>query len=294
MPLQKYLDNTLHSPTPCKLFVTQCTLAKINKWHEEDKKRKGDKRLGGRPEWLPPPTEVGLRYCKHKDKEGREVAVGEMGEERCILDLVSGGAVGRGATAGEQGVMTMKNKQHFVVATADRVDEGDQKKQQGKSPKRYEGGSRVELRERIRQIPGVPIVYVKRSVMILEELSAASEAVRRQGEREKIKEGLGLGNDRKRKRGEEDGGEDGQENEMIRELMREDGEQAHAARGMARAKGPNPLSVKKKKKVKVDDAPAVGEDEDGKKKTSRRIRGKKKRPTDAGEAVATAATEASD
>ena len=263
MPLQKYLDNTLHDQS--RLFITQCTLAKITKEYEKDKIRRGDKRLGGRPEWLPHPTEMPLRYCKHKDEEGNELEAGALSEERCLLDLVSGQV---------KGGQEVKNKQHFVVATADRFEGHEKEDGKKRYPTSSAGG--VQLRERIRQVPGVPIVYVKRSVMILEELSGASEAVRRQGEREKIKEGLGLGNDRKRKRGEdeedvEDGG-----NLMLRDLMQEDRVQMPTARGMARPKQPNPLSVKKKKQVKIDSAATQDVDE-SKKKPSRRVRGKKKK-----------------
>jgi U3 small nucleolar RNA-associated protein 23 len=258
MPIQKYLDNTLHDE--CKPYITQCTLAKIQAEWEKHKERVGDKRKGGRPEWLPPPTEVPLRYCKHRDGEGNEVEAGKMGEERCLLDLLGG------QVRGEQ---VVKNKQHYVLATADR-DEGRREDAGGK------GRKGPELRERARLIPGVPIVYVKRSVMILEELSGASEMVRRGEEREKFKEGLGLV-DRKRKRG--DGEADGVEieDEMLRELLQEDEVQRPTARGLGRAKGPNPLSVKKKKTKHVVDGPNDAGAEEGKKKSTRRIRGKKKK-----------------
>jgi U3 small nucleolar RNA-associated protein 23 len=260
MPLQKFLDNTLHDP--CRLFVTQCTLDKISKEHEKDKLRRGDKRLGGRPEYLPPPTEVPLRYCKHKGEDGEELGV--VGEERCLLDLVSGQV---------KGGAEVRNKQHFVLAAADEADLNEKKGYQSKTP-------HIDLRQRVRMIPGVPIVYVKRSVMVLEELSAASEAKKRQTERETFKESLGVTNDRKRKRGEDD--EDGDEfggNDMLKELMREETVQTPTARGLARPKGPNPLSVKKKKKVQINPA-APADQPENQKKPSRRIRGKKKKDVD--------------
>ena len=75
------------------------------------------------------------------------------------------------------------------------------------------------LRMRARAVPGVPIVYVKRSVMILEPMSNPSEDVREGVERGKFRVGI----------------------EGDAELGKKKG-------GVKKAKGPNPLSVKKPKK----------------------------------------------
>ena len=214
MPLQKFLENTLHGK--CRLFVTRCTLAKIAaEWERKQKKGGGGKGAAqlGRPEFLPPPTEVPLRYCKHNDGEA------VVGEVDCLADLLSGQVKGN-----EQ----PKNKQHFVLATAE-VGEDD---------RRRAGREFVDVREAARNVPGVPIVYVKRSVMVLEDLSQASLKLKGQQDREKLREGFVVA--RKRKRGAEDGGggEDG----------REEGEGARVKRRVVKkVKGPNPLSVKKKK-----------------------------------------------
>jgi U3 small nucleolar RNA-associated protein 23 len=217
MPLQKFLENTLHGK--CRLFVTRCSLNKIMGGWEREQKRAGVKEPAkGRPEFLPPPTEVPLRYCKHNDEE---TAINEVD---CLIDLVAGQPRGN-----EQ----PKNKRHFVLATADPTD----------AERRKLGRQFVDVREAARNVPGVPIVYVKRSVMVLEELSSASKRLKGGVEKERLREGLvvGTGGERKRKRGEEDGGE-------------ADGDGAQEAEGPAvkrrmvkRAKGPNPLSVKKKK-----------------------------------------------
>ncbi|KAI9871869.1 MAG: hypothetical protein M1823_008325, partial [Watsoniomyces obsoletus] len=169
MPLQKYLANTLHGE--CRGFVTQCTLAKIMKDHE--KATNGKTR--GRPGFLPPPMELPLRYCKHKNDEGEELGVIE--EARCLLDLLAGQPKGNEVP---------KNKQHYVLATADAPEQ--EQKMRG-----Y-----IDIREKARYIPGVPVIYVKRSVMILEDLSASSERAKRGAENDKFREGL-IGN-RKRKR----------------------------------------------------------------------------------------------
>ena len=211
MPLQKSLENTLHDPS--RLFITKCTLAKI--MDEEKARRKSvgenEHHHGGRPDWLPPPTEVPLRYCKHNDEEST------VEEWRCLVDLVAGNPRGN-----EQA----KNKSHFVLATAE-ASEAEQKTR-----------GFVDTRERARQVPGVPIVYVKRSVMVLEEFSGASESRRRGVEKEKFREGLiGGAGDRKRKRGEA-------EDEVEVEKMLEERQRKTKVKG---PKQPNPLSVPKKK-----------------------------------------------
>ncbi|RMD40585.1 hypothetical protein DV735_g4537, partial [Chaetothyriales sp. CBS 134920] len=243
MPLQKYLENTLHGQ--CKIFVTQCTLEKVMK---EQEKLLGKRR---RPEFLPPPTEVPLRYCKHRNDEGEELGVLE--EHHCLLDLVAGQPKGNEVP---------KNKQHYILATADAADDDQKEGQQ-----RRRGKPHIDVRQQARLIPGVPIVYVKRSVMILEELSGASERLRRDAEKEKFREGLV--NDRKRKRA--DGEEAGEEDEMLKELMQDEPAVA-PKRGIKKAKGPNPLSVRKKKVKVVHDST-----EEPKTTTKRRgKRGKKK------------------
>ena len=212
MPLQKFLENTLHGK--CRLFVTRCTLAKITAECEREQKKSGGGKGAaqrGRPDFLPPPTDVPLRYCKHNDEET------VVGEVDCLADLLAGQVKGN-----EQ----PKNKQHFVLATAE----------VGEDERRRAGRGFVDVREAARNVPGVPIVYVKRSVMVLEELSQASLRLKGQGDREKLREGLVVA--RKRKRGNEDGeGEkiEGREGPVV------------MTRPVKKVKGPNPLSVKKKK-----------------------------------------------
>ena len=245
MPLQKYLENTLHGK--CNLFVTKCTLAKIMDAHQKQRRNtpgEGRARGLGRPEWLPPPMETPLRYCKHKSDDGEDLGV--VSEARCLLDLLAGQPHGNEHA---------KNKQHYILATADATENEQRAK------------NFIDVRERARMIPGVPIVYVKRSVMILEEMSSVSERTIRKVEKDKFGEGLvGLA-DRKRKRGEDDDGE-----EIEDDFFKDDEQNGPKARGTMRAKGPNPLSVKKKKvKVKQDNAgEAVTEGEPAKKKPTRR------------------------
>lgn len=263
MPLQKYLENTLHGE--CRLFITRCSLAKIMADFERTKDPKNVRQK--RPEWLPPPTEVPLRHCKHKNDDGEDV--GELDEARCLLDLLAGQPHGNEVP---------KNKQHYILATAD-VDDQERRRK-----------GFIDVRERARMISGVPIVYVKRSVMILEELSGASEAVKRKGEKEKFAEGL-VGLNRKRKRGEgaEDDGDEG--DLLAQELEDENGNAGVKARGTKRAKGPNPLSVRKKKVQPAQGGRQEEKEGEGQARKRRRKRSGKKAEPDVGEGAVNGAPE---
>ena len=214
MDISRYLTNTLHGL--CKPYITRCTLVKLMKDHAKATGQKIEKgqatdSIKGRPEFLPPPTEIPLRHCKHNPDET------PLSEAECLFDLVAGQV---------RGNELPKNKQHFVLATAD------------PSEKERRGKGYVDLREQIRRVPGVPVVYVKRSVMVLEELSGASERMKRGVEREKLREGLVLGTRKRKRNQDEDEGDDkenGGDVETVRKPARK------------REKGPNPLSVRKKK-----------------------------------------------
>jgi U3 small nucleolar RNA-associated protein 23 len=100
-----------------------------------------------------------------------------------------------------------------------------------------------EVRVRMREIVGVPLVYLKRSVMILEPMAEATEQARDREERAKIRAGLkggrGAQSGIKRKRDEED--LDGKSEPDL-------GAPAVKKSKVKGPKGPNPLSVKKSKK----------------------------------------------
>jgi U3 small nucleolar RNA-associated protein 23 len=100
-----------------------------------------------------------------------------------------------------------------------------------------------EVRVRMREIVGVPLVYLKRSVMILEPMAEATEQARDREERAKIRAGLksgrGVQSGIKRKRDEEDDEEKSQFDL---------GPPAVKKSKVKGPRGPNPLSVKKSKK----------------------------------------------
>ena len=130
----------------------------------------------------------------------------------------------------------------------------------------------VEVRRAMRAVRGVPLVYVSRSVMVMEPLSDATTLTREREERAKFRGGIiRSGAKRKREEGDEDGSEAGSGSE---------GESGDGGGGGAGGggedegkkkkkkrtygpKGPNPLSARKAKKEpqkakKGVPAPAAG------------------------------------
>ena len=104
-----------------------------------------------------------------------------------------------------------------------------------------------EVRKRMRTIAGVPLVYINRSVMILEPMAMATEEVRKKEERVKLRSGLksrresaGL----KRKRDEVEDEADAGRNEDAQV------ERESKKRKVRGPKGANPLSVMKTRKTK--------------------------------------------
>lgn len=122
------------------------------------------------------------------------------------------------------------NKHRYVVATQD-----------------------TTVRQYLRsQVAGVPLIYVARSVMILEPMGGKTELARERDEKEKIRAGLktrrgGDSTAEKRKREEDDDDAAGDAADTSATPKKK------KARG---PKGPNPLSVKKAKKPDPSTKPA--------------------------------------
>lgn len=126
-------------------------------------------------------------------------------------------------------------------------------KSSGTNKHRYVVASQEqEVRVKMRGTAGVPLVYINRSVMIMEPMAAKSTEVRESEERAKMRAGLksrrgaAEPTGAKRKRDDEDEGSDEDEDEG----NLQDGTQAEQVAKKRRKgpKGPNPLSVKKAKK----------------------------------------------
>jgi U3 small nucleolar RNA-associated protein 23 len=105
-----------------------------------------------------------------------------------------------------------------------------------------------EARAFMRKVAGVPLVYISRSVMIMEPMADATERVKEREERGKLR--AGLKNRRgeqvgvKRKRDMEESANDGTE----KERDAEESSRGAPKRRKRGPKGPNPLSVKKPKR----------------------------------------------
>lgn len=232
------------------IVLTKCSLAAIMASQPINPKTNAPYR----PTHLPPPTTLPLRHCSHNEDSS------PIDEIECLLSLFSPSAESK------------KNKEHYILATADPADPekvaakttGDGKAKRRAELDAEEAVRRARaLRSSARDIPGVPIVYVKRSVMVLEPMSRPSEGVRDGYEQGKFRVGLdadsALG---KRKRGENENADGGAE--------KKDGKKKKSGK----ARGPNPLSMKKPKKR--EDQNAASE----KKKPVRKDEG----PKDAGNA----------
>ncbi|KAL4915762.1 hypothetical protein BDW62DRAFT_212457 [Aspergillus aurantiobrunneus] len=212
MDLIPALERTLQGQV--KPLLTKCSLATIMANQPTNPRTNNTVR----PDFLPPPTTLPLRHCSHNEDST------PIDEASCLLSLLSPSSD------------VKRNKEHYTLATADppapaksnsatQQDAGRKRKRDaddGMQALRQAQG----LRRGARSIPGVPIVYVKRSVMILEPMSAPSEGIREGVEQDKFRAGLNDPDARK--------GADGAGKKKKKELKK--------------AKGPNPLSVKKPKK----------------------------------------------
>ncbi|KAK1757640.1 rRNA-processing protein utp23 [Echria macrotheca] len=107
-----------------------------------------------------------------------------------------------------------------------------------------------ELRERLRSVVPTPLMYVRRSVVILEPMSASSAKVREREERSKFKDGIIRGQKRKREEDDSDSGDSGEEDEA--KAGKDDKETPKKRKKQYGPKGPNPLAVKKAKKQTND------------------------------------------
>ncbi|KAF2203767.1 hypothetical protein GQ43DRAFT_389414 [Delitschia confertaspora ATCC 74209] len=122
---------------------------------------------------------------------------------------------------------------------------------------RYIVASQVpELRAHMRRIPGVPLVYINRSVMILEPMASSSEEVRNGEEKAKFRAGLkgrrgantSAGEKRKRDDDKEEDGEESNSRTTAQGQSTGGDDRPEKKKRAKGPKGPNPLSVKKPKK----------------------------------------------
>ncbi|KAL8934378.1 MAG: hypothetical protein Q9216_005944 [Gyalolechia sp. 2 TL-2023] len=112
-----------------------------------------------------------------------------------------------------------------------------------------------EVRRFCRGVRGVPLIYVKRSVMVLEPMAEGTIGVKEGIERDKFRTGLRARLGKRKRDNEEDRGTDSEDRpeRPITDGKEQDAEKMVVKRKKSRGpKGPNPLSVKKSKKEKTD------------------------------------------
>ncbi|KAG7292245.1 hypothetical protein NEMBOFW57_002280 [Staphylotrichum longicolle] len=141
-----------------------------------------------------------------------------------------------------------------------------------------------DLRDRLRSVVPTPLMYVKRSVVILEPMSSHSAQAREREERAKFMDGI-IRQPQKRKREEKDSDEEGSGSEGEDEVEAGAKDKPKKKKQYGR-KGANPLSVKKsKKKSELDQKPrkAAGPSTEGSTETkAKRKRRKKATGTEGG------------
>lgn len=110
----------------------------------------------------------------------------------------------------------------------------------------------------------MPLVYVKRSVMVIEPMAEVSVGVREGIEKGKFRNGLrgrGAGTTGKRKR-EESEDEEADKGKDVKNIAEGDEQAVKKKKRTKGPKGPNPLSVKKPKKATEDEPKAANVDSD--------------------------------
>ncbi|KAB8216120.1 hypothetical protein BDV33DRAFT_194677 [Aspergillus novoparasiticus] len=212
MELLPYLERTLQGKV--KPLLTKCSLAAMMANQPINPRTNNPVR----PAQLPPPTVLPLRHCSHNEDDT------PIDEVECLLSLLSPSAE------------VKRNKEHYILATADpatpkAAPQNDKKRKRGVDEAEIALRKSRKFRSAARAIPGVPIVYVKRSVMVLEPMSSLSEELRDGYESGKFR--AGLNDDAVPKRS---------------------GEGEKKKKGFKKVKGPNPLSVKKPKKRDTESA----------------------------------------
>lgn len=109
----------------------------------------------------------------------------------------------------------------------------------------------ADVRRMLREIPGVPQIYIKRSVMILEPMATESQEIRTKEERSKFRDGL-VRPEKKRKREHDDNDAKSENEGQEDDVASADGKAEKKKAKKRGPKGPNPLAVKKSKKTQEE------------------------------------------
>ncbi|EFW99590.1 protein phosphatase [Grosmannia clavigera kw1407] len=158
------------------------------------------------------------RRCGHKPEEFEE----PLSTLACLGHVVD--EKGRG-----------ENKHRYVVASQDQ-----------------------DVRRHMRGIAGVPLIYISRSVMIMEPMSAPTAKVGVQAERAKFRSELRKLTGEKRKRTDDDDGTDSDASDADDDKdNKDDTEKKKKKKKQYGLKAPNPLSIKKRKDKTTTTATAL-------------------------------------
>jgi U3 small nucleolar RNA-associated protein 23 len=167
------------------------------------------------------------RRCNHlpnKNDQETDLANGPKSAFDCIANVV---------------IVKGTNKHRYVVAT-----------------------QKSSLRSLFRKIPAIPLIYMNRSVMIMEPMSPVTVRAREGIELAKLTGGLNDPNVAYKNKRPNEGDEDEDEEEQPKKKRKG-------------PKEPNPLSVKQKKAINVITKPAESETKEPKKRRRRHHRGSK-------------------
>ncbi|KXJ89236.1 Fcf1-domain-containing protein [Microdochium bolleyi] len=115
-----------------------------------------------------------------------------------------------------------------------------------------------ELRASLRGVAGVPLLYIRRSVMTLEPMAEVSTKARSKEERSKFRAEIKKVVGDKRKREDEEGDDSEEEGEKGGKAGGGDGGEAKKRKKAYGQKQPNPLSIKKKKPEQSGSGKAPG------------------------------------
>jgi U3 small nucleolar RNA-associated protein 23 len=134
-------------------------------------------------------------------------------------------------------------------------------------------------RQKLRTVKGTPLLYISRSVMIMEPMADESVQVRNKEEKAKLRSEIKrfqAGNKRKRDHDSDSEAENGAEAGEKSQAEVKDGAGTEKKKKKKGPKGPNPLAVKKKKtptdgsKKSTDETPAEPASKDGPKRKRRK------------------------
>lgn len=137
-------------------------------------------------------------------------------------------------------------------------------KSSGQNKHRYVVASQdQDVRRMLRGVKGVPLIYIKRSVMILEPMADESVQLRAREERSKFRAEI-RGHLGKRKREDDDDDESDAEEKQDEKTDTQQGTEKKKKKKGHGPKGPNPLSVQKakKKQAQSQDKPRKVDDTD--------------------------------